>query len=133
MKNHIIKYCIDSLQLYWNKKNNLIKNFLSKNYKNVNFKKIDTTPLTIKLDNTYQELNFKEIVIPKFFFKEKLEDIDWANCIYFLINQEIEKKFQNNVYGYLKNIDKKYDLYFYKAWVNRYAILIRKIISKKKI
>ena len=135
MKDQIIKRYVKLLNIYWEKNDHLIYQFLLKNFKKNKIiskdKNKDPTPVAVDL-HKYSEKAFKKVLIPKFLNTNSLDKVDWARCIEFLYNIENVEGFSENLFSYSKKIDKKYLPYLNKAWLNRYAILIRKIIAKKK-
>ena len=136
LKNLIINNVIENFSIYWPKNKKLITNFLKKNYKEVNFKNINLESKKIKLTK-YKYLGIKNIVIiPKsFYISHDIENLDWANIIFFIVNNIFEKEYEKNnnkIFSYsskLKNIDKTFFSY---AWANRYALLLREIVANKE-
>jgi len=131
MQEQLLKNYIKFLNIYWLKNSRYVYDFLKSNYNQSNFKKKDITPVKIKLSSQYREKKFDELIIPKHLFKNDVEKIDWLSCIHFLITLNKTHYNKKNLFSYSNKIPKDILLYTKKAWINRYAILIRKIISKK--
>lgn len=136
LRNLIIKNVVENLSIYWPKNKKFIISFLKKNYKDVNFKNIKLKPKKIRLTK-YKNLGIQNmIVIPDAFgLSDDIENLDWANIIFFLVNNLFEKEYEKKnkkIFSYsskLKNTDK---IFFSYAWTNRYALLLREIVANKK-
>ena len=136
LENLIINNVIENFSIYWPKNKKLITNFLRKNYKETKLKNIKLKSKKIKL-NRYKNLGINnKIIIPNSFASSaNIENLDWANIIFFLVNNLFEKEYEeknDKIFSYsnkLKNIDKTFFSY---AWANRYALLLREIVANKE-
>ena len=131
MSHNLIKKYIKLLEIYWPKNHKVIYKFFNKNHNRKNLIIKDISPVSIKLEKKYSEKNFEEIVIPKFLYKKSINEIDWLSCIHFLSSMNNNYKDDENLFSYSNGLSKNHLVYMEKAWINRYALLIRKIISIK--